>query len=604
MNAWWLRIAGHARGQLGGLLAIATLTLVGVALQAVRPWPLTLLVDHVLVTGELREDARWLSWLPGASSTWWLVAWLAGATVLIAAARSIADLALAWVNVGVGNRLIYSLGAELFDHLHRLSLRYHGGQRVGDLVRRLLTDSRCVRELTLEVFLPAFTAVASLVVMFVILWTLDPLLALLAVAVALPVPWLIRRLSPAMTEFGHQHQMLEGELMAHAEQRLSALLLIQLSGREAHEGARYRALSQRALGAYLRSLIAQLRFAGGVSSIPALGTAAVLLIGGLHVLEGRISVGELLIFLAYVGSFYAPLETLAYLGSKWATAAGRARRVVEVLDAEDGVRERAGAKPLPARGARGSAVSLERVGFAYQAGHRVLRDVSLEVCAGETLALVGPTGAGKSTLVSLIPRLFDPLEGCVRVDGCDLREATLASVRARVSVVPQEPLLLPLSVAENIAYGRPDAGLREVEEAAQAANAAEFIERLPEGYQTVLAERGATLSWGQRQRLAIARALLRDAPILILDEPTSALDTQTEAVVLEALERLRAGRTTFVIAHRLSTVRGADRVAVLEAGALVELGTHEALLRAGGLYARFHERHWAAAPRAAVGAGA
>jgi ATP-binding cassette, subfamily B, bacterial len=335
-----------------------------------------------------------------------------------------------------------------------------------------------------------------------------------------------------------------------------------------------------------------------------MGSALVLFVGATRVLSGAISIGTLLVLMAYMGTLQGAFRMLFGLYATLRSLEPSAERVVEVLDAEEGVRERAGARPLAAPGARGSAVALERVSFSYEPGQPVLREVSLEVRAGETLALVGPTGAGKSTLVSLIPRLFDPLEGSVRVDGCDLREATLASVRARVSVVPQEPLLLPLSVAENIAYGRPDAGLREVEEAAQAANAAEFIEKLPEGYQTVLAERGATLSWGQRQRLAIARALLRDAPILILDEPTSALDTQTEAAVLEALERLRAGRTTFVIAHRLSTVRGADRVAVLEAGALVELGTHEALLHAGGLYARFHQRHWAAAPRAAAGAGA
>jgi ATP-binding cassette subfamily B protein/subfamily B ATP-binding cassette protein MsbA len=263
--------------------------------------------------------------------------------------------------------------------------------------------------------------------------------------------------------------------------------------------------------------------------------------------------------------------------------------VVEVLDVEDEVRDAPGSKPLPVHttGGRGH-VRFENVTFGYEPGCPVLKDINIEVFPGETVALVGSTGAGKSTLVSLIPRFFDPWQGRVTLDGEDLRDIRLSSLRAQVSLVLQEPFLLPLTVLENIAYGRPGASREEIVSSAVAANADEFIRRLPSGYDTVIGERGATLSGGEKQRLAMARALLKDAPILILDEPTSALDAQTESLLLEALERLMKGRTTFIIAHRLSTVRRVDRIFVIDGGRIVETGTHESLLAAGGPYHRLY----------------
>jgi ATP-binding cassette subfamily B protein/subfamily B ATP-binding cassette protein MsbA len=258
-----------------------------------------------------------------------------------------------------------------------------------------------------------------------------------------------------------------------------------------------------------------------------------------------------------------------------------------VLDADDLVRERPGARAVGAMNGRGR-VGFERVTFGYEAGRPVLHQVTLEASPGETVALVGATGAGKSTLVSLIPRFFDPWQGRVTFEGVDVRDLTLSSLRAQVALVLQEPYLLPLGVAENVSYGRPGAGRAEIEAAAVAANADEFIRRLPAGYDTVLGERGATLSGGEKQRLAIARAFLKDAPVLVLDEPTSALDAETESQLLVALERLMRGRTTFIIAHRLSTIRRADRIVVLEGGRVAEVGSHRELLDAGGIYSRFH----------------
>jgi ATP-binding cassette subfamily B protein/subfamily B ATP-binding cassette protein MsbA len=376
--------------------------------------------------------------------------------------------------------------------------------------------------------------------------------------------------------------------MSHVHQTLSGLSVVQGFAQEDRQQRRFQEFAADAIRVNRREAGATAMLGLAANGLATVGMAAILWQGGRHVLSGQLSVGQMLVFVAYLTSLQDQLRIMTEAYGSFQSARGSLDRVMEVLDVERDVVDRPGARSVPA--VRG-AIRLECVSFGYDPGQPVLRDVSLEVKPGQTLALVGPTGAGKSTLVGLVPRFYDPWRGRVLVDGFDVRDLTVRSLRSHIALVLQEPFLFPLSVADNIAYGRPTANRAEIEAAARVANAHAFIERLPHGYDTLVGERGATLSGGERQRLSIARAVLKDAPILLLDEPTSALDAETEALLLEALERLRKGRTTLIIAHRLSTIRRADCIAVLENGTIVESGTHARLLADNRRYAQFYRLH-------------
>jgi ATP-binding cassette subfamily B protein/subfamily B ATP-binding cassette protein MsbA len=532
-----------------------------------------------------------------------LLVWLASLTIVVFLVGQAVSVLQSQISIVVGQRMVRSLRLRVFDRLQHLSIGFYGKRKTGDLIRRVMSDAQCVKNLVLNVALSRVATLVRLIIMFAVIWRLDRTLSFVILAAGIPLGFISRYFNRGMTDNALEGQRLGGEMTALAEQTLTVLPVVQAFGREDSGDERFASLSKRTLQATLRLTMSQLQFQFGTGAVRSTCIAAVMLIGGLHSLEGALTVGSLLVILSYLDSLLTPLEGFAYASVGFASAAAGAHRVFEVLDAEDVVPEMAGARPLPERSSRrGVDVRLENVVFGYERGRAVLKNVSIEARAGETVALVGATGAGKSTLVSLVPRFFDPWEGRVMVDGIDARELQLKSLRDQVALVLQDAFILPLSIADNIAYGKPAATRKEIEAVAHAANAHEFIERLPEGYDTVVGERGATLSGGERQRLAIARAFLKDAPILILDEPTSALDAGTESLVLGALDRLMSERTVLVIAHRLSTVRGADRIVVLEQGEIVEQGSHDQLIAAAGKYREYYEIQYAGTSGSVAGA--
>ena len=586
--SWRRRIARYALGHEPALAGLGVLMLVEVGLHLLAPWPLKVLIDNGISNEPLPAGLGWIGQLPAANTASGLVGWMAAATVLILMASRFVMGLKAYVETSAGEAMTYDLAEDLFDHVQHMSLQQWKRHPTGDLIARINTDAACVRQLMIGVLMAAAASVVTLAGMFLIMWTLSRPLAWLAVFVALPLGFLLRVFHRPMTRRALEQANLEGSLLAHSERTLVALPDVQAFTREEHEDRQFHQISERTIVAGLRLQAIELLYGASTAVVSALGTAGIILLGGLTVLDGGLTVGDLVVFLAYLAALYGPLEGLAQLASQYAEAAAHADRVLEVLDIDGGVQDPDKPRRLPKNG--GSVhVRFEGVWFGFEPKEPVLEDINLEVRRGETIALVGRTGAGKTTLVSLIPRFFDPWEGRVTLEGIDVRDLRVNEVRSQVGFVRQEPILLPISVAENIAYGRPGAALAEIKDAAEVANADEFIGRLPNGYDTVLGERGADLSGGQRQRLAIARALLKNAPILILDEPTSALDAETEMLLLEAVERLMTGRTTFVIAHRLSTVRQADRIVVIDNGAIIEIGTHDQLLTNRGLYHHLHQ---------------
>jgi ATP-binding cassette subfamily B protein len=577
---------GYGLRRRAALLTVLATMILKIALDVLKPWPMLFVVDHVLRREPLTAGAAWaVELLPGPSTPAAWLTWCVSATIVLFLLVWALGLAAAVASINFGQRLVYDLAADVFGHLQRLSLRFHSRNPVGDTIRRVTADCSCVAAIVKDALLPVLTAALSLVVMFGIMWHLDAMLTLLALAVVPAMIMVFRRYAEPMLERSYDQHQVEGQVYDVVEQTLSAIPVVQAYGREEQVNQRFRDACRDAVRSTLDLTSVQMKFKILMGLSTTAGTGAILWVGANHVLDGRLTIGAILVFLSYLASLYAPLEALMYSTSTIQGAAGNARRVLEILQIEREVADRPGARPLPH--VRGH-VRLENVTFGYAPDRAVLQGVSLVVLPGQVIAVVGATGAGKTTLVSLVLRFFDPWEGRVTIDGHDLRDVQVKSLRDQVALVLQEPFLFPLTIAENIAYGRPGAPREEIEAAARAANIHDFIEQLPNGYDTPVGERGATLSGGERQRLSIARAFLKNAPVLILDEPTSALDAATEGLLLEALERLMKARTTLIIAHRFSTIRNADRIVVLHEGRVVENGTHQELLALAGHYAHFH----------------
>jgi ATP-binding cassette subfamily B protein/subfamily B ATP-binding cassette protein MsbA len=420
--------------------------------------------------------------------------------------------------------------------------------------------------------------------MITVMWKMHRPLAIAALVVAPLVAIGSIVAGKRLRKIAKARREIESGMQAHVQQVLSGIHVVQAFGQEGREHERFTSFAGEAIGAFRRSVLVTNLSNLYTGLVLALGTGVVLLLGARQVIAGNLLAGKLLIFLAYVNALQAQITTLVKTYSSLQSRRAEIDRVSEYLDWPSEIADAPDAVVAPA--IRGD-VRFENVTFGYNSDRPVLKDIDLDVRAGETIALVGPTGAGKTTLALMVARFNDPWQGAVSIDGIDARKIRVKDLREQVAIVLQEPFLFPVSIALNIAFGKPGASRELIERAAETANATEFIRDLPEGFDTIIGERGATLSGGQKQRLSIARALLKDAPILILDEPTAALDTMTEKSILEAMRRLMQGRTTLIIAHRLSTIRNADRIAVLENGRIVELGSHDELIQRGGLYAKF-----------------
>jgi ATP-binding cassette, subfamily B, bacterial len=589
----------YAKRQRRSFLVIAVLTVLASALATAQPWPMAIIVDQVLkklpYPAPMQSFFQWLGVHP-SSSALLLPAALAGLFIFVL--NSALDMALTTGWTLAGRRMVYALAEDLFARLQRRSLLYHTRNPVGDVMSRITGDCWCVNQVVDSLLFSPGHAVLTTAMMVVLMAKMDARLTWVAVAVAplmVAASFLVGKPLQLAAKLKRE---IESRIQGHIQQTLTGIPVVQAFGQEDHERTRFKQFADAAIRAQQRSTL--LGSLNSLSSglITTAGTGLVLWIGASHVQTGRLTLGDLLVFIVYLTSLQGQMQTLARTQTTFRTVNASVHRVMDELLAETEVPEKPQAAALPA--AMGH-VRFEHVTFGYEVDRPVLRDITFEARPGETIAIVGETGAGKSTLVSLVPRFFDPWNGRVLVDGKDIRDLQLESLRRQVGLVLQEPFLFPLSVAENIAYGRPQASRQEIEAAARTANAHDFIQALPEGYDTVIGERGATLSGGERQRLSIARALLKDAPILILDEPTSALDAETETRLVLALERLMAGRTTFIIAHRLSTVRRADRILVLKGGQIVESGSHDQLLERRQVYAHLHDVQFGTATAARSG---
>jgi ATP-binding cassette subfamily B protein len=582
MKGFWPLIY-YALPHWRGLVVVGVTMAVTVGLDVLRPWPTKVLIDNVL--GQQPLEGVVARALPALTDVKGLLLAACLATVLIFAARAAVGMVNAAASVTLGQRMVYGLAADTFAHGQRLSLLFHSRRQVGDLVHRVTVDTYCLQVLIASTLLPLVQSLLTLGMMFVVMWNLEPTLTLISLAVVPLLAGLICCFSRPMKELGRQRRDLEGRMFSLVEQTFGAIAAVQAFTREERERSRFEQMAEQTILAYRRSTTVDLWFKTLVGLVTASGTAVIMWLGATYALEGRVSVGTILVFLAYLACLYEPLNSVVYTASLVQYAAAGADRVREILNAPLDVIDSPQAREAVLRGH----VRLDSVSFGY-GEEPVLHDVSLEAQPGEVVAIVGPTGAGKTTLVNLLVRFFDPWSGRVTIDSNDARDLTIRSLRKQVGIVLQDPFLLPLTVAENLSYGRPEASREEIVAAAIAASADEFIRRLPQGYDTVIGERGATLSGGEKQRLSIARALLKNAPILILDEPTSALDARTETQLLTALDRLMAGRTTFIIAHRLSTIRSADMIVVLDRGRIVERGQHQELMQLGGLYATMYQQ--------------
>jgi ATP-binding cassette subfamily B protein len=581
-SAWLglvLRLRPYARRRRGPLLLALGWSLLYMGVRLLEPWPLKLIFDAVLLDRPLPSALSWLGEATGGSSSR-LLAVLVGSIVAVALLSGAFYFQQNVLSAKVGQRIVTDLRTDLYRHLHGLSFSFHDRRRTGDLLVRLTSDIRMMRVALVK--LPVELTENALLIagMSVIMLLMDWQLALLAFALLPVLGLLVRRYRRPMKAAIRKQREQEGHLASVATDSLGAIRVVQGLGLEEQEVERFGGANRRELkqGVKAARLEAKLRWSSDLAV--GLVTAVVVGFAARRILTGGLSPGDLIVFVSYLRAYARPLRRVSRTVERLARTAAAGDRIFGLLDREPDVQDLPGAIEAPPLEGR---LELEGVSLRYGA-ERVLRDVDLRVEPGERIGIVGPTGAGKSSLVSLVPRFYDASRGVVKVDGHDVRTLTLGSLRRQVAMLFQEPVLFATTIAENIGCARPDATREEIEEAARRAGIHEIVAALPDGYDTELGERGGTLSGGQRQCVAIARALLRDAPIVLLDEPTTGLDQRSTALVTAALDRLVEGRTVLVISHDLARLHGVDRVVVLDGGRIVQEGPYEELAAAEGLF--------------------
>lgn len=569
------RALHYYRPFLGQTIVGLVFSLCGIALNLLKPWPFKIIVDDILPRNSL---ARF-----GNSPD--LIPLLCLALVGIQLLWGLTNLASNYIFVKAGLQALLKLRTDLYAYLQSLSLKYHDARRSSDSSFRVAYDSQSIQTIYNKGFTNIFGSVITLIGAFLVMVRIDWQLTLLSLAVVPAIVAAIYFFAHRIRRDSTSIQEQESALLAQAQEGLSAVRMVHAFGREEWEVRQFHLQAQQSLHANLRLTLTNVNSALVISTLMVVGTAGMYYLGTLHVLAGTLTLGSLLVFSAYLLMLYQPLESLTYTAWAMEGATAGARRCFEVLDREDDVVDAPNAREIADTA---GAIGFQKVTFSYVAGQPVLHNIDLSIAPNQIVALVGGTGAGKSTFLSLVPRFYDADQGSVTLDGRDLRQITKKSLRSKIAIVLQDTLLFSTTIRENIAYGRFDATDDEIREAARRAQADEFIKHLPAGYDSPVGERGGHLSVGQRQRIGIARAFLKNAPILLLDEPTSALDPTTEAAIMETIKDLMHGRTTLIVTHRLATIHRVDRIVVLENGRIVEQGSGADLLAKRGVYATLY----------------
>ena len=581
----------------GSLAMILVAMLVQSTMTLAAPWPLKIVIDNVVVGRKLDP---WLAHLIepvlAHAHRAHLAEIAALAVILIAIFNAVASYVANYFTESVGQWVANDLRMRTYHHLQYLSLRYYDTHQSGVLLSTITADVLTIQNFassaTLGIVVDMFTILGMLVVMFFLNWDFT----LIAVAITPLLLLLASRFKKAVKSSTHEVRKQQSNIVSVVQQDLESIRVVKAFGRQELEQQELAAVSAATVAAALKARQVKALLSPIVSIIVSFCVGFVLWRGSLLILKGGMTAGELTVFLSYLASFFKPVKDLASMNNSIAQTAVAVERIRTILDADAVLPEKPDASEQKIKGE----IVFEHVAFAYDASCPVLRDVSFTVKPGQMIGVVGPTGGGKSTIMSLIPRFYDPSAGAVLVDGIDVRDYRVRALRDQIGYVLQETVLFRGTVRDNIAYGRADATEEEIIEAAKLANADEFIARMPNGYQSFVGDRGDTLSGGQRQRIGIARAIIRNNPILILDEPTAALDTESERLVIEALERLMKGRTVLTIAHRLSTIRDANKIIVLKDGVVAEQGTHDQLLALGGTYAELYSVQFDTTPAKAA----